>query len=518
MVIAVPTPNSKLSSNAVNNGKLRTNHFQTPKRPPLLPSEAENGPNGHPRRLKSKDVASRYLSSSTSSSSSTSTSTSTTTSSSSNSSNSMASRRCPSPMVARTVPETPMTWLSNSNRRSLSAERRRPVTPRAGSGEMSNATKLLMTSTRSLSVSFQGESFSMIPKSKVKPAPASSGLATVRKRTPERRRTTPLRDQGENLTSKPSDQHRWPARSRPGNSSFLTRSLDFGAAAEKARVIGSARAVKPMQTSLIDGNKRNITGTKSDSNLKNIEPEKKVDHVPGPISAISTVSETAASDTDSVSSGSNTSLQECGSVAQLRGGPRGIIVPARVWQETTNRLQRGSETGSPVLKNNGSKPPCASKLIGSKKHLNDVPVSSPRMVASGRGLSSPRRGGVRPSSPNKVFTSSTSTPVRGMSSPVRMRNGAASMLNNNVGNTPSILSFAADVRRGKMGENRILDAHELRLLHNRHLQWRFVNARTEASLTVQTEVAEVKLIFPSYFLILNFFWSASTVHIFTLLN
>lgn len=44
-----------------------------------------------------------------------------------------------------------------------------------------------------------------------------------------------------------------------------------------------------------------------------------------------------------------------------------------------------------------------------------------------------------------------------------------------------------------MGENRIEDAHVLRLLYNRHLQWRFVNARAEAGLSIQRLTAEKNL-------------------------
>lgn len=488
MVIAVSQQNSKLSSNGVNsdsNGKLRNNLFQNPNRPPLLPSEAENGPNGNPRRPKSKEIASRYLSSSTSPCSSTST----TTSSSSNSSNYMTPRPRTSSTITRSVLTTPVPSVPNSNRRSQSAERRRLVTPRAVSGDTSNARKLLMTSTRSFSVSFQGEPFSVL-KSTAKPATVSSSSASMRKETPERRKKTPARDQRENLTSKLNDQYRWPVRSRSGNSSFCTKSLDLGALAEKARESGSARAPTAMQKSMMDDNKRNIAGIKLDSNYRHIELEKKVDLVPRSNSAISAAFERAASDSDSTSSGSCTSLQECGSAAQPRGGPGGIVVPARVWQETFNRLQRGSEPGSPVLRNNGSKFTGASKLIGAKKCLNDVPASSPRNVSSGKGLSSPLRGSVRPASPSKVFSSSINSAARGTPSPIRMRNAA---LNNNVGSTPSILSFGADVRRGKMGETMILDAHELRLLYNRHLQWRFVNAQAETSLMAQTELAERSL-------------------------
>jgi hypothetical protein len=57
--------------------------------------------------------------------------------------------------------------------------------------------------------------------------------------------------------------------------------------------------------------------------------------------------------------------------------------------------------------------------------------------------------------------------------------------------TPSILSFSVDLRRGKMGEDRIVDAHMLRLLYNRYLQWRFVNARADATFMVQRLSAEV---------------------------
>jgi len=58
-------------------------------------------------------------------------------------------------------------------------------------------------------------------------------------------------------------------------------------------------------------------------------------------------------------------------------------------------------------------------------------------------------------------------------------------------NAPSIISFAAEVRRAKKGENRIEEAHRLRLLDNRHLQWRCINARTDATLLVQSFTAEV---------------------------
>jgi hypothetical protein len=83
-------------------------------------------------------------------------------------------------------------------------------------------------------------------------------------------------------------------------------------------------------------------------------------------------------------------------------------------------------------------------------------------------------------------------------SPSRGRNGVASNLSSRFVNEPSVLSFAVDVPRGKNGENRIVDAHLLRLLHNRLMQWRFVNARADASLSVQTLNAEVSFLFSNF--------------------
>uniref|UniRef100_A0A5B6ZJ61 Putative QWRF motif-containing protein 2 n=2 Tax=Davidia involucrata TaxID=16924 RepID=A0A5B6ZJ61_DAVIN len=475
---------------------------QNPKRPPLLPSEADNGVVG-PRRPKSREVTSRYMSSNSSTST---TSTSVTSSSYSSSSNSSSSRRYPSPLVSRTVAMTPMPAASSVIKRSQSVERRRPVTPRpstpGNASEMSAAARLLVTSTKSLSVSFQGQSFSL-PISKTKPAPSTNNLSNVRKGTPERRKAaTPVRDQTEN--SKPIDQHRWPGRSRQVN--YLTRSFDC--TTEKKKLGGSGSVIRALQQSMIDESSK----ASFDGRLKvescNAGLEKAVQLIVDANSAVGSAvtSGPVASDSESVSSGSTSGVQECATVTHAPGGPRNIMVPARFWQETNNRLRRMPEPGSPVSKNNGMKTVVPPKLVATKKLLNDSPISSPRGVSStSRGLSSPLRGAARPvspskigaarpASPNKIMTPlTTSSPSRGMPSPSRVRYGAASTLSNNLSNTPSILSFAADIRRGKMGENRIVDAHLLRLLYNRHLQWRFVNARTDASLLVQRVTAEKSL-------------------------
>ncbi|CBI19416.3 unnamed protein product, partial [Vitis vinifera] len=413
MVAAVSaTPNPKTSS--------REGSHQNPTRPPLIPSEADNGV--ALRRPKGREVTSRYLSSSTS------------TSTSSSTSSSSSSRRCASPLVSRTASSsavmTPMPAPSSLIKRSQSVERRRPVTPRpntfdfrpGNAGEVTTASKMLITSARSLSVSFQGESFSL-RVSKTKPAPAS-----VRKGTPERRKPTPTRaDQTEN--SKPVDQHRWPGRSRQVNS--LTRSMDC--TDEKKKLGGSGIMARSLQQSMID--ERNRTPLDGRLNL-----------------------DSGNADTSGAQESGGG-----GGGTQGRGVPRGIMVPARFWQETSNRLRRTPEPSSPQSKSNGLRTPA-----------------------------SPLRGPVRPASPSKLVTTSTYSPLRGMPSPTRVR-AVVGSLNGNLSNNPSILSFAADVRRGKVGENRMVDAHLLRLLHNRYLQWRFINARADASLLVQRMNAEQSL-------------------------
>ncbi|KAJ7958244.1 QWRF motif-containing protein 2-like [Quillaja saponaria] len=414
---------------------------QNPTRPPLLPSEPDNAL--APRRPKAREVTSRYLVTSSSSSSSPSSSTSTS-----------ISRRCQSPLVSRTVTSTPSPSVI---KRSQSVERRRQATPRPNSldlrigkgrgSDVAAAQKMLFTSARSLSVSFQGESFSL-QVSKAKPTPSPS----LRKGTPERRKaTTPVR----------------------------------GGSMRGKRLGGSVNVVKALQVSF-DGKLSSVSS--------NEEIRKAAELVVDKNSAFGSElqSSTIASDTESVSSGSTSGTQDSGGCGKGQGVPRGIGVPARFSLETHTRLRRQIEPGSPLSKNTGSKAQAPPKLLVPKKLAVDNTISSPRGVVNSRGQLSPIRGVPRPASPCKLATSSTSSPLRGLS-PSRLRNGLTGSVGNNSSNIPSILSFTVDVRRGKIGENRIVDAHFLRLLYNRLMQWRFVNAKTDATLCAQRLNSEKSL-------------------------
>ncbi|XP_038989968.1 QWRF motif-containing protein 2 [Phoenix dactylifera] len=427
-----------------------------PVRPPLNPSEKDNAA----RRPRTKGISSRYLSSHCSSSSSSSFTTTSTSYSSSNSysssSSSSSSRRFPSPLLA-SRPSTPPALVSGpAQKRSQSVDRSRPSTPRPASAEPSAAARALCTTTRSLSVSFQGESF-FYQTSRAK----ATSPSPARKPTPERRRASPAAatparagNQSENSRTF-ENHHRWPA-ARTRQSNPLMRSLDCNLE-RKGSILATVHLLQ--QSMVFDDGTRRASFDGGDFS--------------------------ASSDTDSVSSGSNSGAQELSVPPRAQVTPRGISVPARFWQETNSRLRRLPEPGVP-LSSSGSRTGRSLPKPGLvKKSLVDSPLSSPRSV------SSPLRGPMRPSSPSKIAAS----PSRGMASPLQARNNASvrSSPIGQPGNAPSIISFAAEVRRAKKGENRIEEAHMLRLFHNQHLQWRWVNARANGALLVQRLTAEKNL-------------------------
>ncbi|KAF3549522.1 hypothetical protein DY000_02010288 [Brassica cretica] len=391
-----------------------------PRNPPR--DRPNNVGSGQRRPTRGKQVPSRYLSPSPShslSSSSTTTTTTTTTSSSSSSAILKTTKRHPSPLLPRPTnsASNPIKTPSLLPKRSQSVDRRRPS---AAPAEVSAATKMLITSTRSLSVSFQGEAFSLPVSKKKEASPPVS-----------HRRSTPARDQREN--SKPVDQHRWPGASRRGKSEPLGPNP---LSRSRSSVIGVSPRVS------ING--RLSLDVESGGRRR-------------PNNGLLTSSDVTASDTDSVSSGSTN-----GEVTKSRSLSRNVMASPSFWQETNTRLRRLQDPGSPS-------------------------VSSPRGMAS-----SPIRGGaaaIRSASPSKLWATTTATsPARALSSPCRVSDQMNGY--NNRKDTPSILSFSADIRRGKIGGDRVVDAHLLRLLYNRYLQWRFVNARADSALMVQRLNAE----------------------------
>ncbi|WZZ28691.1 hypothetical protein YC2023_012092 [Brassica napus] len=446
------------------------------RKPPPDPQDKPLPSNNERRRPTLKNVPSRYLSPSPSHSHSHSTSSIT----SSSSALLKTSKRYPSPLLSRATPPASnrINAPSSLPNRSQSVDRRRPSpTPVA---EMSVAAKMLITSTRSLSVSFQGEAFSLPISKKKEITTTTTTPVSHRKPTPERRRSPPVRDQREN--SKPVDQQQlWPGASTKGSSKSAVSSVSKNVDCEcddRGKKLGSM-----LQHSLIDESSRVVR-----LGLDLGEGDESTRRVTRPISHSRLgSSDFTASDSDSVSSGSTNGAQERGERRSLQ---RNVIASAKFWQETNTRLRRLQDPSSPRCSSPSSRiSSISSKLSQSKRFSSDTPL-----VSSPRGMASPIKGGAtRPASPSKVKATATSSTARALSSPCRVRNGVSEQMNAYNRNLPSILCFTADIRRGKIGEDRVMDAHLLRLLYNRHLQWRFANARADSTFMVQRLTAEKNL-------------------------
>ncbi|KAJ0009995.1 hypothetical protein Pint_33799 [Pistacia integerrima] len=431
-MVAVIPPQVATAASSTKNGESQEQEenptTSSGTRPPLLPSEkdinARNSVN-NPRKPRGRQVSSRYMSPSPSSSSSSSTKATTISAKTPS-----QSQRFSSPLLSRSTNShsTQTTFQSIAPKRSQSVDRRRPIsatTPRPttpvpnskqtnASQELSRATKMLITSTRSLSVSFQGEAFSL-PISK-----------TRAKATPERRRATPVRNQP------------WPSRTRAVNpgSNPLARSLDCSVESKKYVGVGSGLVAKSLNQSLIEHESRlslDLSSAKQNPD-GNLLVNESADLV-------------TSDDTDSVSSGStNTSgVPDSGGIlSRMKNGARGIAVSARFWQETNSRLRRLRDLGSPLSSSPGSRiSGNQSKFLQSKRFSSDGAVNMfPRTMAS------PIRGATRPASPGKVWNGPGLSPSRGIASPSRVRNSVGGALSGNPSNTPSILSFSVDIRRG----------------------------------------------------------------------
>ncbi|XP_020580229.1 QWRF motif-containing protein 2-like [Phalaenopsis equestris] len=462
MVIAAPA--AVVSHTATTSVRKNTPVVTRPNDPsakvsrrPLTPSERDNA--GFSRRPRSKEISSRYLSSYSSSSSSTTSTSYSTNSTFSSSLSTFPSRRFSSPLANHRA-STPSSFpKSLTSKRSQSVDRTRSSTPLpdprgASTAEGSDAAGGFCTTTRSLSVSFQDESF-FYQTSKAK----ADSTTPFRKPTPDRRRpTTPVRNSSAvstdlSETSRTPDHcHRWPA-ARSRKSSLLTKSLDCSG--ERNDLLTTVQLLR--QSMLVDGG----SGWAS--------------FVGAELSA--------SSDTDSVSSGSNSGVHELNAPRHARVTSCGISMPARFWQDTNNRLRRLPELGTPVS-SGGSMSPAMPQIASVRRSVGENSLS--------RFVSSPLRGAVRPSSPSKLAGS----PSRGVVSPLRARSSStlvSSLPARLTANAPSIISFSAEVRRAKKGENRIEEAHMLRLLHDQHLQWRYVNARANAALMIQRVAAEKHL-------------------------
>ncbi|KAK6126985.1 hypothetical protein DH2020_039274 [Rehmannia glutinosa] len=404
------------------------------KRLPLVSAENKNGAT---RRVQTREVSSRYRSPTPSAST--------------------VPKRCPSPVSSRLSSNS----IVSAPKRATSAERKRPSrpsSPPSPSTPIQDTTvetmlasrkisgnklpeSLWPSTMRSLSVSFQSDTYSIPVSKREKPVsqtpsdrtlrPSSNvahrqaEISASRKPTPERKRS-PLKgknsaDQLENskpvdgLRPRLVDQHRWPSRMS------MNRSIDLADKASKTSSLSRSGSGTPSLRRLSLDGASNKPLLKSTSDLL-----------------------------------MQISRDESGK-AMLNG--------CSVDESSLQRQKSCSSSSSDRT----------TQLVNSAARALSMPTpgSRPSSPSVSRGVSPSRAKAVNPSSRGP-------SPARGRPfSPSRQPQSST-----------SVLSFIADIKKGKKAANHIEDVHQLRLLYNRHLQWRYANARTGAVLQFQKVKAE----------------------------
>ncbi|XP_019089783.1 PREDICTED: AUGMIN subunit 8-like isoform X2 [Camelina sativa] len=418
--------------------------------------------------------------------------------------------RCPSPSVTR--PTVSSSSQSVAAKRAVSAERKRPSTPpsptspstpirdlsidlpassrRLSTGRLPES--LWPSTMRSLSVSFQSDSVSVPVSKKEKPVSSSSVDRTLRpssniaqkqkaettpvsrKPTPERKRS-PLKgknnvsDLSEN--SKPSDgphsrlieQHRWPSRiGGKITSNSLNRSLDLGDRASRGAPTsgpGMGPSLRRMSLPLSSSSRPlHKTSSNTSSNGGLLSPTKSEDNNIARSSGAQRLLSAGSLDRETL----ETAVARLHPLSAPGSRPAS---PSRTSFSSSSSLSRGMSTSRGVSPARGLSPSRG--------------LSPTRGVSPSRGLS-PSRG-----TNTSCFARPSTPPSRGVS-PSRIRQTSTSTQSST---TTSVLSFITDVKKGKKASY-IEDVHQLRLLHNRYLQWRFAIARAESVMYIQRLTSE----------------------------
>ncbi|CAE6005550.1 unnamed protein product [Arabidopsis arenosa] len=413
-------------------------------RPPLVPTEKNNAV-VVTRRARTMEVSSRYRSPTPT-----------------------KTRRCPSPIVTRTVSPSASQSLS---KRAVSAERKRsPSTPTTPSTPVSDVLidlpvssrrlstgrlpeSLWPSTMRSLSVSFQSDSVSVPVSKKEKPLVTSSIDRTLRPSSSN------IAHKQQSETTSVSPKH-MPERKR---SPLKGKNVSSGQSENSKPVDGSHSRLIPPQhrwPSRIRGNRSFDLGDKA------------VRRVSLPLSKKSSKPLHYKSSSDIER------LLSC----YENGGLEVLSSTTSEDSSSTESLKLFSASSIPRLhpmSAPGSRAASPSRSSFSSSSSNSRGMSPSRGVSPMRGLSPSRVG-------NHSFVRSPTPSSRGVS-PSRIRQTAQSS-----SNTTSVLSFIADVKKGKKATY-IEDVHQLRLLYNRYSQWRFANARAEGVSYIQSLIAEETL-------------------------
>lgn len=417
------------------------------------------------------------------------------------------SRRSPSPSVSRTVNATsPLV-----PKRAISAERKRPSTPvspkRPSTPVKDTSTdfhmitrkelgnrmpEVLWPSTlRSLSVSFQSDNTSASITKKERPVTPSVSNRALRpssnltqktpvtswRSTPERKGTLlngrSSTDHSENsipgdgLDARPASHHGWPSSDggKKSSSSLARTSNISDKVAEPTAPLnlGTRSSCIPK-----DDFKRDLQRSESDTasrvSFENIESLECDTH----------------SVNDNPLKGSKLHMS-----SHLLKQPR-PVTPASPKKKSfpAQSFPRGLSPSRPRTSNATPSRGVSPTRIPSRG-FSQTPIPS-------RGVSPTpvHSRGVSPTPVHSRGVSPIPVPSKGVS-PSRIRPSSPTR-QESTSSITSVLSFTSYIRKGKNSANHLEDVHQLRLLYNRHLQWRYANAQSDAILQRQkTKVEKV---------------------------
>ncbi|XP_008790152.2 AUGMIN subunit 8 [Phoenix dactylifera] len=414
-------------------------------RPPLVPSEKNNAAPAT-RKLRTREITSRYKSGI--------------------SSTPTTPRRSPSPSAGRphAMPGTSLP------KRSQSADRRRPTTPSSRSSAPS-------------SPSFK---------------PSTPSSPSSRSTTPVRDAVTEMHNTSRRLLGSRAPDGFWPSM-RSLSTSFQSESISVSVTKRDKVVTGSSsdRTLKSPANIAAERKRTPLRGRNTSEQSENYKPlenlhARVIDQHRWPAMMGGKVSANAVSrsvdHTDNINKSISSSIPYRG-VSPRRmpasdGAGRGL---QHSLSEVARRL---APDGSRKVQQN------MSLSVNVSSHPSGRSSSATR---PSRTQSSPSPGLHRPSSPNKALST---TLTRGMLSPSRSRPSTPGMLSpsrsrpsspmssssstiSQAGMTSSIFNYIVDMRKGKKNASHIEDAHQLRLLYNRDLQWHFVNTRADDTISIQ---------------------------------
>lgn len=417
-------------------------------RPPLAPSEKNNAAPAQ-RKPRTREVTSRYKSGITPLTIPPP-------------STSAATQRCPSPNVGRTAlsPTPPLP------KRSQSAERRTPRTP-----------------------TFRASTPWSPSRSPASCSPSSKTSTPVRDVTAEMQPSS--RRSGVGRTA----DGLWPSM-RSLSASFLKVSLSTPLGNRDERISNSDPSPDHSLKSLIHAvsQRKKATSRGKDASFQseNFKPVENIEaraaepqRWPGQMSA--SFSARAMSRSMDFNDGA-------GRAPTMLGYLRGPSPTRRV--RISGEHSRGAQrtaaevTRAMSLDGSGQMERELSAAMGtSVYHLERAPSST----RPNRTLSVPLFGSPCPS-PTRKPSSPSSSSCRSMASPCRSISSTPASSKASFSRTgiqSSVISYFANLRKGKRSAGHIEDAHQLRILENRYLQWRFVNARAHAAMSIQRITSKV---------------------------